>query len=331
MLCSISTFSANSRNERRNMPQTTAVGCAFPGAQVRGCEPIRSVGSILLSFCNLPTPLRTGILRLDLDSEEAAEVELGSEANVESCTGLSADGNRIYALFLSDGIYLIGALSRNDLQPVFRQPLPEIKDGHSILAKEEYLYVVSTGTDEIFRYDLGPKGVSNPVVIWRASDTTTDTHHVNSITGWDGNLVISAFGPKFGTLWSSAFDGYIHDISRNRSIKGGIYHPHSLAVHRNRLYYFESYRKLLWCLEGPVSGLDAYSRGVCWASEHLVCVGSSVGRRFSRSTGLANPADPGELAGSCGIRLSDIRLGRTVKEINLQWFGPEIYDVIILY
>jgi hypothetical protein len=288
------------------------------------------VGPILLSFCNLRTPLRTGILRLDLDSEEAAEVELGWEGNVESCTGLSAYGNRIYALFLSGGLHYIGALSRNDLQPLFRQPLSEIKDGHSILVNEGYLYVVSTGTDEIFRYDLGPVGVSNSVVMWRASNTRTDTHHVNSITRWNGNLVISAFGPKFGALWSSAFDGYIHDISRNRCIKAGIYHPHSLAAQGNRLCYVESYRKLLWCLEGPVSGLDAYSRGICWVSEDLLCVASSVGRRISRSTGLANPADPGELVGGCGIRLSDLRRGRTIKQIDLQWFGPEIYDLVTL-
>ena len=49
-----------------------------------------------------------------------------------------------------------------------------------------HLYVVSTGSDEVFRYDLGPTGLSNPVVIWQAQRLDTDTHHVNSISRVEG-------------------------------------------------------------------------------------------------------------------------------------------------
>ncbi len=286
--------------------------------------------SVLISFCNLPVSRSTGVLRLEPASECSIPIELGWPHGVDSCTGLSADSDRIYLLFVSEGIHYIGALSRNDLQPLFHQPVPEIKDGHSILVREGNLYVVSTGTDEVFRYDLAPMGVSNPVVIWRASNTSTDTHHVNSITEWNGNLVVCAFGPKLGTLWASASEGYLHDISRNRQIRGGIYHPHSLSARGDRLYYFESHRKLFWCLEGPIFSLDGYSRGICWLSDDLVCLASSVGRRASRSTGvIANPADPGELAGNCSLAVRDIRHGRTIKLINLQWFGSEIYDLLL--
>ena len=85
---------------------------------------------------------------------------------------------------------------------------------------------------------LPPMGVRNPVVIWRESNLRADTHHVNSIAEWKGKLIISAFGRKFGTLWSSAFDGYIHDVTRDRRIKGGIYHPHSLAPRGDRRVLF---------------------------------------------------------------------------------------------
>jgi hypothetical protein len=103
----------------------------------------------------------------------------------------------------------------------------------------------------VFRYDLGPPGLSNPIVVWQASNFETDTHHINSIAEWQGNLIISAFGPKFGTLWSSAFDGYIHDISRDRCVKTGIYHPHSLAALGDRLYYIESYRSFYGASKVP--------------------------------------------------------------------------------
>lgn len=288
------------------------------------------MNSILISFCNLPSPRRTALLKLNPDSEAISEVELGWH-DITSCTGLCANDDHIYVLFASGGLYYLGALRRDTLQPVLHHPLPEIKDGHSILAKQNHLYVVSTGTDEVFRYDLGSFTLSNPVVIWQANNLGIDTHHVNSIVDWKGSLVISAFGPKFGALWTSAFDGYIHDISENRCIRGGIYHPHSLTAKGERLYYVESHRKLLWCLEGPVLSLDGYSRGVGWLSDDLVCFGKSVGRRFSKSTGMiANPADLAERVGNCGVALTDIRRGKTIKQIDLEWFGPEIYDVLVI-
>ena len=289
------------------------------------------MNSVLVSFCNLRDCRKTALLKVNYDSESVEEVELGSRDAIETSTGISIANKNVYVLFASGGVQYLAVLRLDNLRPIFHQALPEIKDGHSILAKQSHLYVVSTGSDEVFRYDLGPTGLSNPVVIWQASNLGTDTHHVNSIVEWKGSLVISAFGPKFGALWTSAFDGYIHDISENRCIRGGIYHPHSLTAKGKRLYYVESHRKLLWCLEGPMLPLDGYSRGVGWLSDDLVCFGKSVGRRFSKSTGMiANPADLAERVGNCGVALTDIRRGKTIKQIDLEWFGPEIYDVLVI-
>jgi hypothetical protein len=207
--------------------------------------------SLLLSFCNLPAPRNTALMKLDLDSETALTVELGWKGLIKSCTGLFANHEKIYVLFESEGTDYVAGLGRVDLSPVFIQPLSEVKQGHSIFIKDTNFYVVSTGSDKVFRYDLGPPGLSNPIVVWQASNFETDTHHINSIAEWQGNLIISAFGPKFGTLWSSAFDGYIHDISRDRCVKTGIYHPHSLAALGDRLYYIESYRSFYGASKVP--------------------------------------------------------------------------------
>ena len=285
--------------------------------------------TVLVSFCNFPCPREPAICRLAADSGDLAQVPLALPGSVEGCTGITANRVKIFVLCVSEGICHLAALTRSRLEVIFCQPLPEVKEGHSIVADDDQVFSVSTGTDEVIRYNLGPKSVRDPQVIWRATVSSTDTHHVNSITRWKGNLVASAFGPKFGTLWTSALEGYIHDISRDVRIKNGIYHPHSLSVRGDRLYYLESHRKLLCSLDGPIFAVPGYPRGVCWLSDDLVCIGSNVGRRLSRSTGLiANPADPGERSGSCGITVGDVKKGRHVKRLDLGWVGGEIYDIL---
>ena len=285
--------------------------------------------SVVATFCNFPAPQAPAVFRLAPGSEACSRVALGFPHDVEGCTGIAGDEERIYVLCISEGVHHLVALARDTLEFIFSQPLPEVKEGHSILAKGEHLYVVSTGTDEVIRYRLVSKGLSDSRVVWRASRAGIDTHHVNSVAVWEGNVVVSAFGPKFGVLWTSALEGYVHDISRDVRIKNGIYHPHSLSVRRDRLYYLESHRKLFCSLDGPLFAVPGYPRGVCWLSDDLVCIGSNVGRRFSRSTGLiANPADPGEATGSCGITVGDVKRGRPVKRLDLGWVGGEIYDML---
>ena len=287
--------------------------------------------SVLVSFCNLSAAKSTGILKVDLPSESFHPISLGCFSSVTSCTGLAIEGEKVYLLVVSGGMHYLVGFRQSDFKPAFCQSLDEIKDGHSILTKNGYCYIVSTGTDEVIRYDLVPRGLINPQVVWQASSTKTDTHHINSIIDWRGNLVISAFGPKSEALWASASDGYIHDITRDICIKTGIHHPHSLSVQGRQLYYCESHRKLFCSLEGPIFQLRGYARGVCWLSDDLICMGTSVGRTFSKSTGMiANPADPGEPTGTCAISIRRITTGRTIKYVDLGWFGPEVYDLLAL-
>ena len=191
--------------------------------------------TLLASFCNLGTVQKTGVVKVDLTSEQICPIELGFSNGVISCTG----------------------------------------------------------------------------------------------TEWHGNLVIAAFGPKFGSLWSSASEGYLHDISRGICIKSGIYHPHSLSARGKSFYWCESQRQLFWCLDGPIASLDGYVRGACWLSDQRVCLGTSVGRKQSKSTGLVgNPTDPGESTGSCVVSMIDIAAGRCEKRIDLTCVGREIYDLL---
>ena len=232
--------------------------------------------------------------------------------------------------FNAAGQFYIAGLQIRDLAPVFYQNLPDAKDIHSILAWNERLYIVSTGTDEVLAYDILHNKLGNPQVIWRASLKHKDTHHVNSIVENNGELFISAFGPKSGELWSSALNGYIQNITNDRQVKSGIYHPHSLSARNGQFYYCESYKGTFCSLDNQLLQLSGYARGISWLSDEKVCVTTSIGRKISRSTGLiGNPADPGEPEGNCTLTIKDITNGETSTEMDFSWFGPEIYDVLI--
>jgi len=228
-------------------------------------------------------------------------------------------------------MFKIAALRQNDLSPLYCQELPEVKDGHSILALDAKIYVVSTGSDEVICYDLLENKLSNPRIFWRASNSGTDTHHVNSIIKTGDELFVSAFGPKTGPLWASAKNGYVHNITTDRRVKSGIYHPHSLSAKHGQLYYCESSTRSFCSMNGPILKLEGYSRGIGWLNSEIVCIASSMGRRISKSTGLiANPADPGELEGKCNLAIRNIINKELIAEVELSGFGPEIYDVLVL-
>lgn len=287
--------------------------------------------TLLVSFCNLPYPKKTALLHIDPISRCFRLRKLGYTSYVGSCTGITTDTKNVYVRFTSEQQNYIAALRYSDLVPIFYQALPEIKDGHSMIIKNEYLYIVSTGTDEVIRYTIIPNSVNNPQVVWRASTSGIDTHHINSITNWRGNLVVSAFGPKSGGGWSTALDGYIHDITNDVRIKSGIRNPHSVSVHGEHLYYCESQSRLFLSLEEPIISLDSYPRGISWLSDDLVCVGLSSERKISKSTGqILKSNDNLRLARTTGLALIQISKKTIIKQINLKWFGPEVYDILAL-
>ena len=294
---------------------------------------------ILVSFCNIPdhTTSPLAVLRIDERKGELlsyAPVALGYPELVTTATGLTLTEDKIFVLFTSrENKTYIAALSKNGLVPLFYYELDKIKDGHSILAIKDYLYVVSTGTDEVIRYDIEEDSLQNPQVIWRASDRKQDTHHINSIIEYEGDILISAFGPKNGALWSTALNGYIFNITSNSFITDGIHHPHSLTVRNGKIYYSDSHRNSFRMLgkTETIFDLHGYTRGVSWLSDDLVSLATSVGRRISKSTGMiGNAADPGELAGECSLLLGKISKKKIVGKVDLSGFGPEIYDILML-
>ncbi len=293
---------------------------------------------ILTSFCNLPKFTKAPLACVQLEDDESllpinyAPVSISFPGLVTGATGITQFQDHIFILFASIENYYVSILDKETLKPLGCFEVPEVKDGHSILAHKNCLYIASSGTDEILCYDIAGNQIQNPRVIWQASDEKRDTHHVNSIAQINGELIVSAFGPKEGKLWSTAKRGYIYNLTRDEMIKEDIYHPHSLSVRGGKIYYTESQANTLCSVdEGALIDLNGYTRGVAWLSDDLVCIASSIGRKISRSTKLvANPGDPGEPAGECGLFIGSIRERRIIAHIDMSHFGPEIYDALVL-
>lgn len=287
--------------------------------------------TVLATFCNKETPADLPMLRVDLETHQVEPVVTGISRPVTMCTGMAADSTFVYVLYGADGFFRLAVLGMSDLRLAFSWRLAHVFSGHSILATDGFLYAVSTGSDEVLRYDLSGAEDQEPKTVWRASDARFDTHHVNSIAESDGDLVVSAFGAKAGTLWSTAAQGYLHNITRDERVKEGVHQPHTVVARDGALLYCESARRLLCSLDGPLVALDGYARGIAWTEDDLVCVATSVGRRQSKSTGLlANPSAPGEASGTCGISLVRPAAREVVGHIDLDWFGSEIYDLLVL-
>lgn len=290
------------------------------------------MSKVLASLCNMPQPAKSGLVLADLDTGETRLLDMGLPEPIKTCTGLALDGEWIYAVGITaEDIHYLAVLSGSDYSPRGFAKIENVLDVHSILQHDGGLYLVSTRTDCVLRYELSPDGLSNPVVVWQASSEGRDTHHINSIALWKGDVVVSAFGPKRGATWSTATEGYIHNLTQNCRVARGIYQPHSLCTTQDELYYCESAKGRIYALSGGCLEVGGYVRGLAFSPEGLFVAGTSVARKISKSTGIVNnPADPGEPSGACALDYFILYEKMPVKlgQISLAAFGSEIYDVI---
>jgi hypothetical protein len=262
-------------------------------------------------------------------------VPLGARADtVRGCTGLCSTDRWLYCAWNGpEGANYLTILDKSTYDVLDVGRVENVRDIHSITIADNWLYLVSSGTDEVSRIPANRAG-GLAEVVWRTSDAGRDTHHVNSILATDGRLLCSAFGPKAGERWSTAVNGYVVDIGSNAIVWNGIEHPHSLASRNGELYVIESRRtRLLGMTHGELLTADGYARGLMLSDDGRGVIGLSRGRTVSRSLGtIENPADPGELAGRMGLLHFTISSDGSPfvvgHEVDLSPYGVEIYDIL---
>jgi hypothetical protein len=285
---------------------------------------------VIASFCN-QKKYRNNVIVFDLENFKKQYIE-GLHGNF---TGLTQDSEYIYALSQKDRIFVI---RKDNYRIVTKKELDEVELGHSIVINGDDLYVVSTGTDKVlqYRFDKKRKKLIFAKEIWSPLESKgdADTHHINSICFHGHDLCVSAFGKKDGEKWNSATHGYVYNISANRRVLDKIYHPHSVNIVNDDIYYCESTTKSIKKNGDTIIKIDrGYVRGLS-VFENYVIFGTSSGRKTSKSTGLVNnPRDPGQRVGDCRILVYKKDSSNDYKFIDQVILYPqltEIYDILFL-
>lgn len=293
---------------------------------------------MLISIMNVAaSPRPSCLLRLDMETLESEWVEVGIDRLLASGLGIFDDGRYVYHVCIANDpgfpTYLV-VLERHSLEVMNVQPLPEVTDAHSVVRLGEDLCVASTGTDEIAAYRLDGCRVRDPRVLWAPTASGTDTHHVNSLFVLGDDLWCSAFGPRESERysWATAANGYIRNVTQGSTLIDGLRQPHTVVWHDGHVYYCNSPLGTV-NVDGDVFAyLHGYARGLVFAPDGHLYVGTSLGRRPARAPDRAdvfdNLHDEGSPHGRCAVVRFSPSGSRT--EIGLSHRGDEIYDLLIL-
>jgi len=287
-------------------------------------------GKVLISFCNPPENSKDNLIVLDVETgnqECLLEIENG-------VTGISQDNNFIYALAQNKekNIFIF---DKSNFSLILNQKLEHLADPHSLFVDENFLYIASTGNDQILKYkfDKNNNEIDFVEFVWKPEDSIgeKDTHHINSIFKYNNEIFISAFGKK-EVKWSSAKNGYIFNITKNKKEIENIFHPHALFIQNRNFYYCESATRSVKKNKKRIITLPSgYTRGMCLEEKNLF-LGTSSGRKNSKSTGeINNPSEEGILEEDCRLLIYSKNLWgnyRQKKEFSFYPKHSEIYDII---
>lgn len=295
---------------------------------------------VLVSFCNVSSPRLPLLALFNPASGILLPLRLPDPARqFKGITGLAREGPYLYAVAqfrpgeaerLTSRCALL-VFSSKSLELVHTYEFRGVADGHSLVWSAGKLYVVSTGTDEIVELEMnGAEVRSERPYLRSAHATRSDVNHLNGLCDSPDGLIMSAFGPRTDSSWASATNGFILNVKRKEMIRHGLQHPHSPFILGPSVVFCESRKTSVGTVAGDRKQLlPGYTRGVCmWGSD--ICVGTSVGRRTSRSTGkvVENPGVAGIASGGCTIsrlRADDFGI---ISTFETPLAVGEIYDLM---
>lgn len=190
---------------------------------------------IAVSFCNQPGGrAQPNIAIVDTATGERHFVEV--ERPNAGVTGLFHDPPHLYALATPPGhTGVVGLLviDPDRAALVAEIDLPHVVHAHSLVVRGRSLHVVSTGTDEVLRFELtdGATAVGDPQVVWTPYRRTDRVRGAVAMARH-----IARTGPKrFRRLVHSVRTGSLWSTERVRRVVG-THHPNGLCTDGGHLY-----------------------------------------------------------------------------------------------
>ena len=199
--------------------------------------------------------------------------------NNTDTTGILYHNDKIYRLIQHFSYAELKIYSRENLLHTILYE--EIKDAHDICMFHEYIYIVSTGTNEIMRinshYEIEKK---------YSFDGTGDAWHLNCLVIINEKLCVSAFGKfkKHYTYKGNTLEnGFLMEVESQKKLISKLSQPHTPVYLNDKIYICDSEKKSLKIFSNLDYKLlqeiffDRYTRGLC-VDEKYIWVGLSAQR-----------------------------------------------------
>jgi hypothetical protein len=289
----------------------------------------------LMSFPNQITSPACSLIVIDILHEQAHWVRLENHVPNpgEGVCGICRASGFV-AICTQSVSPCIVLLHPTTLEVIHTHALSRVKDPHSIIFYDGYLYVVSTGTNEIYRLKAEDSHLCGEELFWRypGSSCDTDEVHLNGITVSNNGLIATAFGPKVDGKWGS--NGCVFYPVTAEVISEGLRQPHTPICSEDSLFFAESSKGTLhvykresegkWIHSGHIL-TGGYPRGIALLNEKLF-IGISSTRNVSKSQGIMLGEQ--ELISRAGIMCLDMPDLSPVSISDLSAFTREIYDIL---
>lgn len=296
-------------------------------------------GRLLISFCNQTSSPDCALCIFDRSDRSSRWIDLGNLPEVHRnnfsgvCGVVRTGGHVIVATQGASPVLATVDITKGRLAHYVA--LEHSRDPHSLVYLDGHIYIVSTGTNQIYRiaFDDGQFGKEELYWGYPGANPETDEVHLNGLAVHGGQLLASCFGPRDATgSWGS--EGRVFYLQSGRDICVGLKQPHSPVVHNQRLAVAESaafkvrvYRKsgdLDW-VSDMQAALEGYTRGLAFQDDHLL-VGISASRELSRSQGQFLYGKPIVNRNSQLLAI-DLESGVVDAAWDLLLYGREPYDL----
>jgi hypothetical protein len=289
--------------------------------------------ALLVTFCNV-FPLGFGLAEFSVKQGLFKWHEINTAERIGGATGAVCFRNMLVVLVQHcNSLRSSLAFLSREYELLKIAPLTLVSDGHSLIVHQEGLLIADTGHDRLVYAAVD--GSLNVVeeVFWAITREDGVPRHLNSVARWKDGIYVSLFGPKPCTEagWHDCRAGKVVNTSSAQVVAQNLYHPHSLAVHGEYLYWLESGTGAIYQAESPcqcrvIGNAGGYARGIL-VTDDLIFVGISAARRRAKGVGTLRidaSSDPHKPSGIVCIDRSNGAL----KNIDVSLAGAEIYDIL---
>jgi glycosyltransferase involved in cell wall biosynthesis len=297
--------------------------------------------NLVVSFCNQIASPNHSLCLIDTFSGNSSWLDFTAipdelRQNFSGVSGVCNHEDKV--IFVTQGaLPILGCISGADGQLNAHIILQQCKDAHSVVFKDDYVYVVSTGTNQIYRIPFIKDCFGSEELYWSYPGVKYDSDevHLNGLTLDGDHLIASCFGPRQADgSWDSR--GRVFYLTLNKKICEGLNQPHSPTISDKQLIFAESAKHQLYILEkkenewakNQIIKLKGYTRGIT-VLEDSIFVAISANRKVSRSTKNEISVNYGKRTEACLIEVN-LKTGKVLSEISLLGYGKEPYDLVVL-